>query len=244
MVKFVKASAIIFFVLLALFHAFVRKLVFGWIVFLQRVIPQVDINLEILLQAMVAIVLLLIGGHSLLKWIYEHRTQKQWHKKWTLGLVITTILLFVGGTASVGIATFGESTAQHGITSGYISYSHDFFIMRLSMDHKTITRPQKNYIRRVYEQLRKVSLNSGHTQRNFFNSFYENFQYVFVISRDSSLSAVIRIPLPNNETNNITFVRLWRKGEFSQRKLYDQDVTLDQLIAYIENGTIPPGSIR
>ena len=243
LVKFTKTLAIIFFVMLALFHVLVGKLVFGWILFLRRAIPQVDINIEILLQAIVAIVLLLIGGHSLLKWIYEHRTQKQWRKKWTLGLVITAILLFVGGTASVGIVTFGEVTAQHGITSGYGSYRYD---RTLHYDAPSVikhTGMKEQHMEIIYSELRNFSLVNDYIERNFFRSFDEDFQYLFAISKDYSLGAIIRAPITTFEVEeHFTDVIFYVQGQQRQRRLYKR-IPLDQLITSIENGVIPPGGI-
>lgn len=236
------AAAVIFFILFVLFHTLLIKLVFGWLLFLRRVVPQVEINTEILFQAITAIVLLLVGGHTLLKWIYEHRTHKKWRKKWTVGVVTTTILLFVGGTASVGIMTFGEATAEHGITSGHISHRYDHRLRSFDA-MKMFDDPQKQYMDIIYNDLRKFSLDANNIQNNFFRSFHESFQYVCVVSKDHSLGAVIRAPIENDNVEVYrTLVIFWQKGQLRQQKLY-KHMPLDKLIASIENGIIPPGSL-
>ncbi|BBM82510.1 hypothetical protein [Candidatus Uabimicrobium amorphum] len=240
LLRIARVVLVIFFIGLVLFDELILKFVFGWVVFLKRVAPQVSVNIDILSQAIIAVLLLLVGGHSLLKWIYEHRTQKKWRKKWTVALLSIAILLFISGTASVGVVTFGEKTAQHGITSGYLSYSYDY---NLRIDGMSVLGDPKidDYMEIIYEKLRELSLHNSDKPKNLFRSIYENFQYICVISRDHSLGAVIRYPIKNDEIKeHLILVAYWPKGQFQQQELYE-NMPLEKIIASIEKGVILPG---
>lgn len=90
----------------------VAILVFGWIPFLRRVIPQLHVRWDMVISAAVYTLVLATGGHFFLRWLYrEIRGSNQsddalskWKWRWTLGGLLLILLMFAAGIATVGIA--------------------------------------------------------------------------------------------------------------------------------------------
>jgi hypothetical protein len=85
-------------------------LVFGWIAFLKRTLPQVTLNLSAVALALICIVLIIWGTHWFCAWLYGHiasrkvASQRQaWSLRWTSGICIATLLLFSTSIAITGI---------------------------------------------------------------------------------------------------------------------------------------------
>ena len=80
---------------------------FGWLHFLIRVIPAIQLNPMAIITALVCIVLLLLGAHIFFTWLARAWQVGQpdavpWRRRWTVSLVSLVLLIFVAGTAVVG----------------------------------------------------------------------------------------------------------------------------------------------
>lgn len=84
------------------------SLAFGWWRFLTRVIPQQHVSVSGLLTAAICFALLLAGLHGFLSWFTgawnsDHPHQQRWRFRWTATALGLTLLMFVAGTAFVGM---------------------------------------------------------------------------------------------------------------------------------------------
>jgi hypothetical protein len=113
----VTCAAIVVLVLLGCLGLFapiqlVFFLVFGWVPYLQRVLPQVRIDRAALATAIVCLALLVGGLHRFASWLYGdmqsptesgHDNNRRWPLRWTLALVSSVVLMFIAGIAAVGM---------------------------------------------------------------------------------------------------------------------------------------------
>ena len=81
---------------------------FGWLHFLIRVIPAIQVNPMAILTALVCVVMLLFGAHIFFTWLARAWQAGQpdavpWHKRWTVSFMSLVMLIFVAGTAMVGV---------------------------------------------------------------------------------------------------------------------------------------------
>ncbi len=84
--------------------SYLHTLFFGWLQFLKRVIPQIQINVDLLIQATFGMLTFIAAGHYLCSWIYCHYVpDKKWPKRATIALLITTMILFITGMGSSAI---------------------------------------------------------------------------------------------------------------------------------------------
>ena len=84
-------------------------LIGGWIAFLTRVIPAVHVRWDLVWSTAVYAVLLLVGSHYFLRWLYHEMSaastppRGNWRWRWTASLFALVMLMFVAGTAAVGV---------------------------------------------------------------------------------------------------------------------------------------------
>ena len=81
---------------------------FGWLHFLIRVIPAIQINPLAIITALVCVVLLLFGAHFFFTWLARawqagQPDARPWRKRWTVSFMSLVLLIFVAGTAMVGV---------------------------------------------------------------------------------------------------------------------------------------------
>ncbi|MFO0929005.1 MAG: hypothetical protein U0736_18620 [Gemmataceae bacterium] len=78
-------------------------LLFGWIVFLYRVVPQIALDGPTLAVSATALVLFTAGVHG-----FGHRwaagSGRRWRLRASLALVAAVVVLFAAGVAVIGIA--------------------------------------------------------------------------------------------------------------------------------------------
>lgn len=84
------------------------SLAFGWWRFLTRVIPQQHVNVSGLLTAAICVTLLLAGLHGFLSWFVGawnagQPDARRWRFRWTAIALGLALLMFVAGTAFVGV---------------------------------------------------------------------------------------------------------------------------------------------
>ncbi|WP_342375014.1 hypothetical protein NVS55_27345 [Myxococcus stipitatus] len=84
-------------------------LVFGWISFLQRVIPEATFSGKAIAEALVVTGVLAAGAHVFLRrlWRQLHADSpgaSEWPVRWSVMLVAAMVLLFTATMASVGVA--------------------------------------------------------------------------------------------------------------------------------------------
>jgi prepilin-type processing-associated H-X9-DG protein len=80
-------------------------LAFGWIVFLWRVIPQMNPDWGVVALFAIALALFTGGLHALFRWLYAavHESRPVWSWRWTAACVTIVVMLFVAGTSMVGV---------------------------------------------------------------------------------------------------------------------------------------------
>jgi hypothetical protein len=85
---------------------------FAWVIYLVRVLPQVTPNVPAILSGIVCLASLVVGLHYSLRWLSTRirtaRTElatpaRDWPWRWTLAGVGAVVLMFVAGTAAVGV---------------------------------------------------------------------------------------------------------------------------------------------
>ena len=83
-------------------------LLFGWVPFLLRVVPQIRWRWGAIGSGAVYAFLLVAGGHSFLRWLYREMrnpiSPPAWRMRWTLGGFLIIVLMFISGMATIGAA--------------------------------------------------------------------------------------------------------------------------------------------
>ena len=91
---------------------FFVALTLGWVWYLARTIPEVQIARSGVATAAICLILLVVGLQYFLSWLYrefrkpgsDHPARAlRWKWRWTLSLVGGVILLFAAGIATVGV---------------------------------------------------------------------------------------------------------------------------------------------
>jgi hypothetical protein len=113
--KWVLRTVLGFFVLLILLFVvtvvypvpfqFLALLLFGWITYLHRVLPEMTFNPEIAMDAAIALALAIYGFHCVLRSWSKPSKEKpaRWHFGWTLKITVMVLLLFATSIASIGM---------------------------------------------------------------------------------------------------------------------------------------------
>jgi len=90
-------------------QAFFIPILFGWVSFLGRVIPQVRIKWDLVLTAVLYAFVLILGSHLFLRWMYREIKRHGsgdgavWRWRWTLSGAASVLLMFVAGMAAIGV---------------------------------------------------------------------------------------------------------------------------------------------
>jgi prepilin-type processing-associated H-X9-DG protein len=92
---------------------FVFFLIAGWIHYLYRVVPHVQVDPMAAATSAVCLILLSAGVHWFASWLYPHiayspdaehaRAAPRWRARWTAWLIGGVLLMFIAGLASVGV---------------------------------------------------------------------------------------------------------------------------------------------
>lgn len=85
--------------------AYLFGIPFGWISFLQRVVPSVQVSREGVLTAVLCLLVLVPGLQVFLRWASGATagTGRRWKWRWTVVLLALVVLTFTAGTAAVGV---------------------------------------------------------------------------------------------------------------------------------------------
>jgi hypothetical protein len=82
-------------------------LLFGWIPYLGRVVPQVRVDGAGVVTALVCVAGLAFGLHRFAGWLYSHNhaadPTRRWRWGWTAALLAVVVLTFAAGVAAVGV---------------------------------------------------------------------------------------------------------------------------------------------
>jgi hypothetical protein len=85
-------------------------LLFGWVRFIQDVVPRITIEWSQVVTIVICIAILSFGLHRFLSWLHLERQRvqdsppaSQWPVRWSLSLVGLVLLLFTAGIAVVGV---------------------------------------------------------------------------------------------------------------------------------------------
>jgi hypothetical protein len=95
---------------------FLVMIIAGWVIFMWRVVPQIELDLGALILSLGALAMFLVGLHWLLRWFAAaaQRTKDvaapgipviaiDWKWSWTLAITVLTLLMFVAGISFVGM---------------------------------------------------------------------------------------------------------------------------------------------
>lgn len=97
-------------------------LALGWIYYLVRVVPQVRPDPAAVGTAVVCLAVVTLGCHLFARWLHAHVRPESpaWSWRWTARGVAVVILLFVAGTAAVGVVhqTAWLATAKEKLLTG------------------------------------------------------------------------------------------------------------------------------
>jgi hypothetical protein len=78
------------------------NLLFGWAVYLYRVVPQVTVSWPGVFTAVVCLVGLAVGLHLFLRWLGSR--VGPWRRRWTAAVLGVVVLMFVAGISAAGVA--------------------------------------------------------------------------------------------------------------------------------------------
>jgi hypothetical protein len=87
------------------------ELVLGWVFFLGRTLPRLTVNWAGVATAAVCLVAGGVGLHFFARWLYQAKAgqeeteavARRWRPRWTVAVVAVVVLMFVAGTAAVGL---------------------------------------------------------------------------------------------------------------------------------------------
>lgn len=82
-------------------------LAFGWVFFLYRVLPQVRVNWPAVITGCLVLAAFSVGLHFCLRWLARQiprgDVERGWRLSWTFAIAGSIVLMFVAGTAAVGV---------------------------------------------------------------------------------------------------------------------------------------------
>ena len=80
-------------------------LLFGWTVYLWRVVPQAHVAWVGVLTAIACMLGVLGIGHTIARWLYRETapSPRRWRPRWTVAAATIIVLTFVAGISAVGI---------------------------------------------------------------------------------------------------------------------------------------------
>lgn len=90
----------------------VLTILFGWIRFLARVIPEMTLDISATITVIVCLLLITVAMQRLCSWLYRHNQKpdgngeappRRWRWRWTFALVAVIVLMFIAGTSAIGI---------------------------------------------------------------------------------------------------------------------------------------------
>src|ERR1700680_130648 len=87
------------------------RLAFGWVPFLNGVLPEMTIDWAGVETAVLSLAGLGIGLHYFCRWLHgqirakypNQASEQRWQARWTIGLLAVIILMFIAGIAAVGL---------------------------------------------------------------------------------------------------------------------------------------------
>jgi hypothetical protein len=91
----------------------VLTVLFGWVAFLFRTIPQLQWDFSTLAIAVISLALVALLGHLFCRWLYGQMTRvdasdsslaKRWRPHWTMAAILLIVVMFSAGIAVAGIA--------------------------------------------------------------------------------------------------------------------------------------------
>jgi prepilin-type processing-associated H-X9-DG protein len=95
---------------LAFPFVFVAEMALGWVFFLVRVVPEVQVGWAGVATALVCLVAFAVGLHAFLAWLIGQTgttaegAPRRWSRRWTGAIVAAVVLMFVAGMATAGAA--------------------------------------------------------------------------------------------------------------------------------------------
>ena len=80
----------------------------GWVNYIHPVFPNMHLRPAPIISALVYCLILLIGGHYFLKWLYRemqsaNSDKKIWRWRWSINCLLVVLLMFTSGIAAVGV---------------------------------------------------------------------------------------------------------------------------------------------
>jgi prepilin-type processing-associated H-X9-DG protein len=91
---------------------FALNIVFGWVLYLMRVLPQVRLDPSGIATGVLCLILFAVGAHSFLVWLLSSKDSQElsepprdriWKWQWTASLVVLVVMMFVAGMATTGV---------------------------------------------------------------------------------------------------------------------------------------------
>lgn len=91
---------------------FAFSLLFGWLIYLGRVVPRVTIDWIGVATAALCLALFLAGSHAFLRWLHGQvragadpgDSATRWRPRWTASMVGLIVLMFIAGLSATGVA--------------------------------------------------------------------------------------------------------------------------------------------
>ncbi|HEY2588885.1 MAG TPA: hypothetical protein VGI81_24290, partial [Tepidisphaeraceae bacterium] len=89
------------------------ELLSGWITFLVRVMPKVQVRWDLVVSTAIYAIVLVGGAHGFLRWLCREMSRgpagvsagpvPRWRWRWTLSGFLIVILMFTAGMAAIGV---------------------------------------------------------------------------------------------------------------------------------------------
>lgn len=194
-------AGLLAFILLVPFFPFgalkvIVTVMFGWIGFLRRVVPEITTNWSGIGMVLLCSLLIVAGIHWLAKWIYAHNKSdenRHWRWQWSFSLYAALWLLFA---AAMGVTGFVHQLGW------LVSSKESLFTRREYVGHtRSSMRQAVHEIRFTAED---ADWNLDDTRKQFlteslFQSYarrrsIEDFHIIFIPGKQGKLAAAIVFP--------------------------------------------------
>lgn len=127
-------------------------LLFGWIAFLQRVLPNVTLRWDGLLTFAMGLVGVTVIAHGLVRWMSRHVQARRpqphidWRFRSTILLVGMVVLLFVAGISMIGVThqtvwlvTSGDPLLGKQVNNRFVDHPYSLRAVGLAIDNTAVS---------------------------------------------------------------------------------------------------------
>lgn len=142
-------------------------LLLGWVPFLQRVAPEIGVDVGGVITGLVSLAAFTIGLHAFLAWLHRETrapTSASWRWRWTLSIVGVIVLMFAAGISAVGLthqSYWLANSPEPWVSMGRLAH----YQSRLMNEVRQMVLAAHNYASNHQEELPPVAIEDPQGRR-------------------------------------------------------------------------------